>query len=99
MTIKKDNLKFGLLLGFIAPILSMVVYYFIKFYPHFSVRQFFVFLKNNPGQITAIAVPCLVLNIALFTYYINSHLDKTAKGIFAITILYAITTLLLKITL
>jgi hypothetical protein len=99
VTIKKDNIKFGLLLGFIAPLLSMVVYYFIKFYPLFSVRQFFIFLKNNPSQITAIAVPCLVLNIALFTFYINSHLDKTARGIFAITILYAITTLLLKLTL
>ena len=99
MTIKKDNLKFGLLLGFIAPLLSMMVYYFIKFYPHFSVRQFFVFLKNNPSQITAIAVPCLVLNIALFTFYINSHLDKTAKGIFATTLLYAITTLVLKLIL
>jgi hypothetical protein len=99
VTIKKDNLKFGLLLGFIAPLLSMMVYYFIKFYPHFSVRQFFVFLKNNPSQITAIAVPCLVLNIALFTFYINSHLDKTAKGIFATTLLYAITTLVLKLIL
>lgn len=99
MTIRKNNLKFGLLLGFIAPILSVGVYYFIKFYPLFSLKDFFYFLKNNPGQITAIAVPCLVLNIALFTFYINSHLDKTAKGIFATTILYAITTLVLKMTL
>jgi hypothetical protein len=99
VTIKKDNLKFGLLLGFIAPLLSMAVYYFIKFYPHFSIARFFVFLKDNPGQITAIAVPCLVLNIALFTYYINSHLDKTARGIFATTIIYAITTLVLKMIL
>jgi hypothetical protein len=99
VTFKKDNLKFGFLLGFIAPILSMLGYYFIKFYPHFSMKQFFIFLRNNPNQITAIAVPCLVLNIALFTYYINSHLDKTAKGIFATTLIYAIVTLILKFTL
>ena len=30
---KKDNLRFGLILGLVAPILSLVVYYFIKFYP------------------------------------------------------------------
>jgi hypothetical protein len=96
VTLKKDNLKFGLLLGFVAPLLSLVVYYFVKFFPLFSLGQFFIFLKHNPNKITAIVVPCLFLNIALFTYYINSHLDKTAKGIFTTTIIYAITTLALK---
>ncbi|HLX91407.1 MAG TPA: hypothetical protein VKR32_06975 [Puia sp.] len=99
MTIKKDNLKFGFILGFFAPLLSITIYYIVKFYPHFSVRQFLNFLKSNPGQITALAVPCLVLNIALFTFYINSHLDRTAKGIFATTIVYAISTLVLKMVL
>jgi hypothetical protein len=41
-------------------------------------------------------VPCLVLNIALFTYYINTHRDQTAKGIFTITLLYAIASLAVK---
>jgi hypothetical protein len=94
--LKKDNLKFGLLLGFVAPLISLVIYYFVKFYPLFSVKDFFNFIASNKNQITALSVPCLVLNIALFTYYINSRLDKTAKGIFAITLVYAITALLLK---
>ncbi|MBS1668751.1 MAG: hypothetical protein JST58_15345 [Bacteroidetes bacterium] len=94
--LKKDNLRFGLLLGFIAPLLSLVVYYLVKFYPLFSVKDFLSFVASNKNQITAISVPCLVLNIALFTYYINSRLDKTAKGIFAITLLFAIAALVLK---
>ena len=94
--LKKDNLRFGLLLGFIAPLISLVVYYFVKFYPLFSVKDFLGFVGNNKNQITAISVPCLVLNIALFTYYINSRLDKTAKGIFAITLLFSIAALVLK---
>jgi hypothetical protein len=93
---KKDNLKFGLLLGFIAPMLSLVIYYFWKFYPLFSVKDFLSFIANTKSQITAISVPCLFLNIALFTYYINSRLDKTAKGIFAITLVYAIVALIFK---
>jgi hypothetical protein len=92
---KKDNLRFGMLLGFIAPLLSLVAYYFIKF-SLFSVADFFNFIANNKNQITAISVPCLVLNIALFTFYINTRRDKTAKGIFAITLIYAIAALLLK---
>lgn len=96
---KKDNLRFGILLGFIAPLLSLVVYYFIKFYPLHTVRDFFTFVALNKNQVTAISVPCLILNIALFTFYINTHRDKTAKGIFAITLVYAIGALLLKFAL
>jgi hypothetical protein len=93
---KKDNLRFGILIGFIAPLLSLVVYYFVKFYPLYSVSDFFTFVAQNKNQVTAISVPCLILNIALFTFYINTHRDKTAKGVFAITLIYAIAALLLK---
>jgi len=92
---KKDNLRFGILLGFIAPLLSLVIYYFVRF-SQFSVGDVLRFMAQNKPQITAVVVPCLVLNIALFTYYINTHRDKTAKGIFAITLIYAIAALLIK---
>lgn len=93
---KIDNIKFGLLLGFLAPLLSLVIYYFVKFFPLFTVGDFFSFVAANPNQITVISVPCLVLNIALFTYYINTNRDNTGKGIFAVTLVFAIGTLLAK---
>ena len=93
---RRDDLKFGILLGLLAPILSLVIYYLVRFYPHFSVSDFFTIISTNHTQITAISMPCLVLNIVLFTVYINTHRDKTAKGIFTSTILYAITSLVLK---
>jgi hypothetical protein len=93
---KKDNLRLGLVLGLVAPIVSLVIYYFVKFWPTFTVRDFLDFLMTNKTQITAVSVPCLVLNIALFTIYINSHRDATAKGIFAATLIYAILALLFK---
>jgi hypothetical protein len=94
--LKKDNLRLGLLLGLIAPIISLVIYYFVKFYPSFTIKEFLFFFQANKSQITAVSVPCLVLNIALFTYYINSHKDNTAKGVFAATLIYAILALLFK---
>lgn len=94
--LKRDDIRLGLLLGFIAPILSLGIYYIVKFYPLFTVNDFFSFVATNKNQITAISVPCLVLNIALFTVYINSHRDRTAKGVFGITLIYAIMALLLK---
>jgi hypothetical protein len=93
---KKDNLRLGMVLGLVAPIISLVIYYFVKFYPTYTIKDFFDFLRTNKSQITAVSVPCLVLNIALFTYYINSHKDSTAKGIFAATLIYAIVALLFK---
>jgi hypothetical protein len=94
--LKKDNLRLGLLLGLVAPIISLIIYYFVKFYPLYTVKDFFFFIRTNKSQITAVSVPCLVLNIALFTFYINSHRDSTAKGIFAATLVYAILALLFK---
>jgi hypothetical protein len=85
-----------MVLGLVAPIISLVIYYFVKFYPTYTIKDFFDFLRTNRSQITAVSVPCLVLNIALFTYYINSHKDSTAKGIFAATLIYAIVALLFK---
>jgi hypothetical protein len=93
---KKDNLRFGFLLGFIGPILSLVVYYFIKFYPLYTVGDAYRYVSTNKTQITAICVPCLILNIALFTFYINTKRYKTSYGIFGITLLYAIITLVFK---
>jgi hypothetical protein len=97
--LKKDNIRLGLVLGFIAPLVSLIVYYFLKFYPLFSVGDFIQFIRENKSQITAISVPCLLLNIVLFTIYINSHRDQTAKGVFAVTLIYAIIALLLKFVL
>lgn len=94
--LKKDNLQLGIVLGFVAPLISLVIYYFVKFYPLYSVGDMFTAMADNKKLITAIAIPCLVANIALFTVYINTRRDKTAKGIFAITLVYAITMLLLK---
>lgn len=96
MIFKKDNLSFGLILGFITPLLSLVIYYFVKFYPVFSMGDMFDALKTNKRLVTAISIPCLFLNVILFTIYINSRRDSTAKGIFASTLVYAIASLLFK---
>jgi hypothetical protein len=93
---KKDNLRLGMVLGLVAPIISLVIYYFVKFYPVYPFKEFLNFVRSDKSQITAISVPCLVLNIALFTIYINSHRDQTAKGVFAATLIYAIIALLFK---
>jgi hypothetical protein len=93
---KKDTLRFGLTLGFATPLACVVIYYFVRFYPTFSIGDVLDLMHEQKSQITAIVIPCLVLNIALFTFYVNTERDKTAKGIFTVTLIYAIAAFLVK---
>ena len=92
---KRDSLKLGLILGFIAPLLSITVYYFLRF-RLFSFGEYLGALVRNKPLLTGLTIPCLLLNIALLTIYLNKHKDQTAKGVFAITLVYAILSLVLK---
>lgn len=92
----RDNLKLGLLLGFIAPLVIFFILYLFKF-SGYSLDAFIRVFFNEKKIITFWGVWCLVGNIALFTYYINTAKDQTAKGLFAVTVLYGIGILLLKL--
>ena len=96
MILKKDNLKLGLVLGLLGPILGLVVVYFIK-YGELSFSDFFELFINTKSMITAIGSLSLLANVVLFTLYVNTHRDNTAKGIFIITLIYGIAILLLKV--
>ena len=92
---QRDKLAFGLLLGLLTPVLSFFGYYLWKF-GSYQLSEYLFYLRTNRQLVTAITIPCLVLNIALFTYYINTRRDETAKGIFAVTLLYALASLAFK---
>jgi len=93
---KKDDLKFGILLGLIGPLIGFFGYYFWKF-SMYSVADFMVALKQNKPLVTALTITCLLVNIGIFTLFINMRKDQTAKGIFAITLVFAVAALLFKI--
>ena len=94
--LKKDNLQLGLALGFVLPVLVLLLLYFIRANnePLTDFLQSFSYRKD---MITFFGIWCIVGNIALFTYYVNTQKDKTAKGIFAVTLLYGIGILLAKV--
>jgi hypothetical protein len=94
---KKDNLKFGILLGILGPLLAMVVYYFWVFSRTISIREYVYVLHTNLQLLTAISSISLLANAILFTIYINTHRDKTAKGIFVATLIYGILVLVYKL--
>lgn len=93
---KKDSFYFGLAVGIIIPVLSFFGYYFWKF-SMFPFNSFLQALKSNKQLVSALSIPCLLLNIVLFTIFINGQRDKTAKGIFTVSVAYAAAAFLFKL--
>ena len=96
--LKKDNLQLGIALGFIAPALGILVHYALVFMPrHVSFSEYLSYLVQLKSLLTGVSSLALVANAVLFTVYINSRRDKTAKGIFVATLIYGVAVLLLKL--
>lgn len=97
MIFKKDSIILGIILGMIAPVLGIVMFKIYKF-GIFTYRETYDFMRLEPGHKTlSVALTLsLLLNALLFTIYINTAKDNTAKGIFISTVLYGMAVLLLK---
>lgn len=96
MLFKRDNLQLGLILGLVGPILGLVVIYFLKF-SSVTFSDFLDEFFNNNKLITSIGSLSLLANVILFTIFVNTRRDKTARGIFLVTLVFGIAILILKI--
>ena len=94
--LKRDNLKLGLILGLLGPAVGLVVVYLLKF-SSYGFGEFLDYFFNDSKLITSVGALCLLANAVMFTIYINTHRDSTAKGIFATTLVYGIAILVVKI--
>ena len=95
MIFKKDNFVFGLALGLIAPIIAMLIYKMYKL-QSLTISEMFQWFKLNPNLVSGFISVSLLANAILFTIYINGHRDKTAKGIFILTLIYCAIALVFK---
>lgn len=97
MILKKDSIFLGLILGSLAPLLGLVIFKMYKF-SAFSFKETFLYMTVEPGfrTLTVALSLSLLLNALLFTIYINSAKDNTAKGIFITTLIYGLIVLSIK---
>ena len=98
MILKRDTINLGLLLGFVGPLLGIFLYKFVKF-KIFTFKETFQYMLYEPGHKTLSVALTLALfvNAVLFTVYLNTRKDKTAKGIFLVTHVYGVVVLFLKL--
>lgn len=95
MIVKKDNFWLGTVLGLLGPVIGFAVFKLIK-YSSFTLMEMYQWMTLNHNLITAWISVSLFANALLFTLFVNAKTDKTAKGIFAVTVLYAVIALLIK---
>ena len=93
--LKRDNLKLGIIVGLIAPFAGFAGYYLMRF-RIFTLKEFWQVLMMQKSLLSGIISLALIVNVIVFTLYINKRLDKTATGIFIATCVYAVAALLLK---
>lgn len=96
MIFKNKHFWLGVVLGFIAPMIGFFIYKFIMF-PSFTLKEMYQWITFNHNLITVFISVSLLANAILFTIFINKHKDNLAKGIFAITVLYSLAAILVKI--
>ena len=94
--LKRDSLRLGLVLGFLSPLVGMFIYYLVQF-RMFTVKEFVSVMLSQKALLSGIVSISLIANAVVFTYYINTRKDRTARGIFIATCIYAIIALLYKI--
>ena len=97
MIFKKDNFLYGTILGFTGPLIGILIFKYMKF-NSFSFASTFEYMYREQGHGTlSVALSLsLLINAVLFTLYINTNKDKTAKGIFTLTCVYGLLILCLK---
>lgn len=87
MSLKINNIKLGIILGIIAPLLSMLVIYLLKF-SEYNFQELIDFLLAR-GIFTKIISLCVIPNLALFFFFLNKNYYSSARGVLISTFLFA----------
>jgi hypothetical protein len=94
--LKKNNLIYGLILGFTMPFLGILLFYLWKA-SSTPLGEFLNVAFHTKVFLTAMISFSLFLNAIIFTWFVNKRIDKTAIGIFVATLVYALPVIIIKI--
>ena len=96
MFLTKNNLRLGLILGLIGPLIGLLVIYRVSF-PSLSFREFLDYFMHDNKVITHVGTLSLLSNALLFALYVHFDKSEAFKGIFIVTLFYGVSILLLKL--
>ena len=96
MIFKKDDFVLGCIWGLLGPVLGFAVFKFAR-YRNFTLQEMYQWMTMNHNLLTAWISVSLFANALIFTLYVNARIDRTAKGVFTVTVVYAIAAMLIKL--
>jgi len=96
LNLRNDTPTRGLLIGVIVPPIVFVIIFYLKFSSNYDFAEFTRTFLREKMLITFFAAWCLLSNIAVFTFFINTDKYQTGKGIFFSTLFYGILFLVLR---
>ncbi len=93
---KKNSFLIGIFLGISAPVIGLVVFYLWKA-GSAPFGYFLEVLIANKTLLTAAISFALFINAVIFTWTVNTQKDKTARGIFLVTLIITIPAIVYKL--
>lgn len=103
MDIKKDNLKFGLILGIGIPLFFMFItfiYEIDRFGSYAGMKNYLYQLNKQVNMFSYYIIPkvslCIIPNLLLFFLFMWKNSLKSGRGVILATIFYAFGIMLLK---
>ena len=93
-TIKYNNIVLGSIIGIIAPVIGVTLFYFYKDIDK-SILDFLIYLKNNSVITHTISI-CVIPNLLLFFIFIWTKRFQSARGVTLATMIWAFTILILR---
>jgi hypothetical protein len=94
--LKRHPFLTGIILGIVSPMLGIIIFYLWKA-PSTRFAFFLQTMISNKTLLTATISFSLLINAIVFTWAVNTRRDRTAKGIFIVTLLITIPALIYKI--
>lgn len=91
-----NNFFIGFLVGTLLPIITMWVYYWMKFSYRFGFIEFFKEI-NKRNVMSQVLFICLIPVAALFFLTVWNKMEKFARGVLGITFIYVIITVILHL--
>ena len=87
MRSKINNIRIGLLLGILAPVITMLIIYLVQF-SGYGFQELIDILVSKRA-FTKIVSLCVIPNLALFFFFLNKNYFYSARGVLLSTVLFA----------
>lgn len=85
---KFDNTWLGFICGMLAPMLTLYIFYLVK-YSNISFYKFYLDVLFANNIVTASVSLCVITNLLVFFIFIWSNRNYSARGVLFSTIIYA----------